>query len=29
VYQASNGTPFWVITDAGWETTTLLLPEDY
>jgi hypothetical protein len=29
VYQASNGTRFWIITDAGWETTTLLLPEDY
>ena len=29
VYQASNGTRFYVITDAGWETTTVLLPEDY
>ena len=28
-YQASNGQPFWVITDAGWAVTTLLLPEDY
>ena len=28
-YEASNGTRFWVITDAGWATTTLLLPEDY
>ena len=28
-YQASNGSPFWVITDAGWATTTVLLPEDY
>ena len=29
VYQASNGQPFWVVTDAGWQVTTLLLPEDY
>ena len=29
VYQASNGHPLWVITDAGWGTTTVLLPEDY
>ena len=29
VYQASNGTRFWIITDAGWKTTTLFLPEDY
>ena len=29
VYQASNGHPFWIVTDAGWHTTTLLLPEDY
>ncbi len=29
VYQASNGTRFWIITDAGWETTTLLPSEDY
>ena len=29
VYEASNGTRFYVITDAGWETTTLLLPKDY
>lgn len=28
-YEASNGQPFWVITDAGWGTTTVLLPEDY
>jgi hypothetical protein len=28
-YQASNGSPFWVITDAGWAITTVLLPEDY
>jgi len=29
VYQASNGHPLWVITDAGWGATTVLLPEDY
>ena len=29
VYQASNGNAFWVITDAGWEVTSVLLPEDY
>lgn len=29
VYQAADGTAFWVITDAGWEITTVLLPEDY
>lgn len=29
VYQACDGTGFWVITDAGWEFTTVLLPEDY
>ena len=28
-YEASNGQPFWVITDAGWHNTTVLLPEDY
>ena len=28
-YETSNGTRFWVITDPGWATTTLLLPEDY
>ena len=28
VYQASNGNPFWVITDAGWCNTTVVLPED-
>jgi hypothetical protein len=28
-YQASNGNRFYIITDAGWLTTTLLLPEDY
>ena len=29
VFQASNGNPFWVITDAGWGTTSVLLPDDY
>ena len=29
VFQASNGNPFWVITDAGWATTSVLLPDDY
>ena len=29
VYQASNGSRFWVITDPGWAITTVLLPEDY
>ena len=28
-YEASNGQPFWVITDAGWQVTTVILPEDY
>ena len=28
-YETSNGTRFWVITDAGWSVTSLLLPEDY
>jgi hypothetical protein len=28
-YETNNGTRFWVITDAGWGVTTLLLPEDY
>ena len=29
IYQASNGNAFWVITDAGWATTSVILPEDY
>ena len=29
VYQASNGNAFWIITDAGWATTSVILPEDY
>lgn len=29
VYEVSNGTRYYVITDPGWEVTTLLLPEDY
>ena len=28
-YQATNGTKFWLITEAGRSTTTILLPEDY
>jgi hypothetical protein len=28
-YSARNGEKFWIITDAGWEVTTVLLPEDY
>ena len=29
VFQASDGADFWVITDPQWQTTTLLMPEDY
>ena len=28
-YQATNGTKFWLITEADRSATTLLLPEDY
>ena len=28
-YQATNGTKFWLITEADRSTTTILLPEDY
>ena len=28
-YQASNGTKFWIITEADRSATTVLLPEDY
>jgi hypothetical protein len=28
-YTASNGVKFWIITDAGHETTTILLPDEY
>ena len=28
-YQASNGTRFWIITEADKSSTTVLLPEDY
>ena len=28
-YQASNGTKFWIITEADRSSTTVLLPEDY
>jgi hypothetical protein len=29
VYQAVNGTKFWIITEADRSVTTILLPEDY
>ena len=29
VYHTAGGTKFWVITDAGGCTTTVLLPEEY
>ncbi|TAK97432.1 MAG: hypothetical protein EPO07_13250 [Verrucomicrobia bacterium] len=29
VYQAANGTMFWIITEADRSATTVLLPEDY
>ena len=29
VYYDSKGTKFWIITDAGHATTTVLLPSDY
>jgi len=28
-YATESGTPFWIITDSGGETTTILLPEEY
>lgn len=28
-YRASNGTRFWIITEADRSATTVLLPEDY
>lgn len=28
-YRASNGTAFWIITEADRSATTVLLPEDY
>lgn len=28
-YKDRNGVKFWIITDAGHEVTTILLPEDY
>ena len=28
-YRDRNGTEFWIITDDGWKTTTVLLPDDY
>lgn len=29
VYHASNGTKFWIITEADRSVTTVLMPEDY
>ncbi len=29
VYRSAAGVKFWLITEAGRETTTVLLPEDY
>jgi len=29
VYRDRNGVEFWIITDDGWKTTTVLLPDDY
>ena len=29
VYHPTNGIPFWIITEAGHSSTTILLPEDY
>lgn len=29
IYVSSNDVKFWIITDYGRETTTVLLPEDY
>lgn len=28
-YKSSNGTRFWIITEAGASATTVLLPEEY
>ena len=28
-YRARDGTPFWIITEASRDYTTVLLPEDY
>lgn len=28
-YTDRNGTKFWIITDAGHKTTTILLPDEY
>jgi len=29
VYVSKTGKSFWIITDSGGETTTILLPEEY
>jgi len=28
-YHTAEGVKFWIITDADWKTTTILLPEEY
>lgn len=28
-YTSTNGTKFWIVTDAGHEITTILLPDEY
>jgi hypothetical protein len=28
-YRAAYGTKFWIIAEAGFSATTILLPEDY
>lgn len=29
VYESKQGTRFWVITEADWSATTVLLPDEY
>jgi len=29
IYRSASGLKFWLITEAGRQTTTILLPEDY
>ena len=29
IYRTRDNNPLWVITDAGWDCTTILLPEEY
>lgn len=28
-YESSGGTRFWIITEADWSATTVLLPDEY